>query len=707
MRARDHRVGRDAQADRLVAQVGRADQEVADQGALLGAPQISVEQDPLRRQLALVREAQALARITQPNVLTVYDVGSFGDSVFLAAELVDGDTLDVWLAWPRRWRSIVEVFVQAARGLEAAHAAGLVHRDFKPSNVLVGHDGRVRVFDFGLVRFTEVAAAGREIAGTPIYMAPEQRRGEVADARADQYAFCVALHEALLGARPAPGAATARPVPAAVDRVSGWLRDVVRRGLAPEPVARFPSMRALITRLERGLNRRRRAVQIGLGGVAVTAAVVTAGLGYVRGRDEPLARCSELAASATWDAARKAQLAAAFSTTGLAYASTTATRVEHDLDRFVTGWRRQRREACLAVEPGRAASRELHDRRVGCLDRQWIMFEALVDRFAHADRQVVNQVARLIGAVPDPEACTHPRDMAWPVDPDARARFTAHVEEAAAVASLAEAGQFDAAASRVDALVHDADTLGFRPAQADATYLAGHVAGFQARYHQAVELVEAALWTAEAARYDALVVTAACELIHLIGSRQRRPAEARRFVELARAAAERVGSVSARARAARAIGTLELVAGRFEAAEAELGRASLLSLAALALRRHDLRAAADLCAQARRSVRGSDANNRAILALVETCRGEVELAAGRSARAAAIFEHALELHAGGEDPGRLGDTQFALARALPATSRGRAVELARHARAAFEREKAYRADDVAAVDAWLRSARAR
>src|SRR6185503_10329675 len=115
----------------------------------------------------LLREAQALARIAQPNVLTVYDMGMFGDSVFLAAELVDGDTLDAWLATPRRWRQIVEVFVQAARGLEAAHAVGLVHRDFKPSNVMVGRDGRVRVFDFGVVRFVDAAPPGRELAGTP------------------------------------------------------------------------------------------------------------------------------------------------------------------------------------------------------------------------------------------------------------------------------------------------------------------------------------------------------------------------------------------------------------------------------------------------------------------------------------------------------------------------------------------------------------
>ncbi len=171
----------------------------------------------------LMREAQAMARLSHPNVITVYDVGSFDGGVFIAMELVDGGTLAGWLAQPRPWRRVVELFLRAGRGLAAAHRAGLVHRDFKPENVLVGRDEQVRVTDFGVARMTDAAgdagaATGGDarvapsltrsgaLLGTPAYMAPEQMDGAGSDARADLFSFCVALWEALYGARPFRGA---------------------------------------------------------------------------------------------------------------------------------------------------------------------------------------------------------------------------------------------------------------------------------------------------------------------------------------------------------------------------------------------------------------------------------------------------------------------------------------------------------------------
>ncbi|HEY0993449.1 MAG TPA: serine/threonine-protein kinase, partial [Kofleriaceae bacterium] len=167
----------------------------------------------------LLREAQAMARLSHPNVVAIYDVGMHGDEVFLAMELIDGGTLREWLRRARRsWREIVAVFRRAAEGLAAAHAVGLVHRDFKPDNVLVGNDGRVCVTDFGLARPSSGASAERmpepppqgidsmtrtgAIVGTPAYMAPEQIEGGAADERSDLFAFCVAFYEALYGARP-------------------------------------------------------------------------------------------------------------------------------------------------------------------------------------------------------------------------------------------------------------------------------------------------------------------------------------------------------------------------------------------------------------------------------------------------------------------------------------------------------------------------
>ncbi|MBZ0232031.1 MAG: serine/threonine protein kinase, partial [Deltaproteobacteria bacterium] len=166
----------------------------------------------------LLREAQAMARLSHPNIVTVYEVGELGADLFIAMEYVKGATVRGWLeAEPRDWRDVIEVFLQAGRGLAAAHAAGLVHRDVKPDNILVGDDGIVRVTDFGLVGATggseardggaltgELTETGT-IVGTPRYMAPEQHRGAAVDARTDQFAFGVALYEALYRQRPFAG----------------------------------------------------------------------------------------------------------------------------------------------------------------------------------------------------------------------------------------------------------------------------------------------------------------------------------------------------------------------------------------------------------------------------------------------------------------------------------------------------------------------
>jgi tetratricopeptide (TPR) repeat protein/predicted Ser/Thr protein kinase len=263
----------------------------------------------------LQREARAIARLADPNVVTIYDVGEHGDEVYIVMELIDGVPLREWLAGgPRPLREVLDVFTQAARGLAAAHDRGLVHRDFKPDNVLVGDDGRVRVVDFGLAqagrddtdatldeaaqpasygsptptpglgeldldeRLTPPGAA----VGTPRYMAPEQHRGHAVDARADQFAWGVALYEALTRHRPFDGnfkemrqavlRGAVRPFEAD-DGVPEWVRALVLRTLAREPAARFPSMDDVVAELTRDRSVDRRAA---LNGSASTAPMVAA-----------------------------------------------------------------------------------------------------------------------------------------------------------------------------------------------------------------------------------------------------------------------------------------------------------------------------------------------------------------------------------------------------------------------------------------------
>ncbi len=253
-------------------------------------------------------EAAALARLSHPNVVNVHDAGRFEDQVFVIMELVEGAALSRWLRErPRAWREVVAVMADAALGLGAAHAAGLVHRDVKPDNVMVGTDGRARVTDFGLALVQTTAVSDdaevrtgttARLAGTPAYMAPEVFAGRPADARSDQFGFCVTLYAALTGEHPfdeghapssvrewasAISAGAFRPAPAP-DRFPPSVYALVRRGLSPAPQDRHPSMddleralRATITARGRGLPRRRTAaaVVLGIAAAGVVAIAIT------------------------------------------------------------------------------------------------------------------------------------------------------------------------------------------------------------------------------------------------------------------------------------------------------------------------------------------------------------------------------------------------------------------------------------------------
>jgi serine/threonine protein kinase len=209
----------------------------------------------------LLREAQAMAKLSHPNVLPIYDVGTYEDGVFLAMQLVEGTTVRQWLqAEERPWRQTHRVFVAAARGLRAAHRAGLVHGDFKPDNVLIGRGGGgVRVGDFGLARSvrnrslalegSSAPGSGEIAGGTPGYLAPELRRGQPTSRASDQFAYCVSFYEALHGCRPVPGRDSEAP-PGRMDRgVPRWLDRILLRGSSPDPVDRFPGMQAVILAL--------------------------------------------------------------------------------------------------------------------------------------------------------------------------------------------------------------------------------------------------------------------------------------------------------------------------------------------------------------------------------------------------------------------------------------------------------------------------
>ena len=247
-------------------------------------------------QARLLREAQALARLRHPNVVQVYEAGAHGDQVFVAMEFVDGVTLRKWqFEHAGSWREVLRVYTAAGQGLAAAHRAGIIHRDFKPDNVLVTPAGEPRVLDFGLAFRQEQPTPRREgdsasaldtqvtmtgaLVGTPAYMSPEQHRGESADARSDVFAFCVSLYEALYGVRPFGGQSLVEicanvftctiTEPSAFVKVPKWLRRAVVRGLQVDPEARYRSMGELLDALGRDPAR-----LVGWGVAAATVVVV-------------------------------------------------------------------------------------------------------------------------------------------------------------------------------------------------------------------------------------------------------------------------------------------------------------------------------------------------------------------------------------------------------------------------------------------------
>ncbi|MEM6989686.1 MAG: serine/threonine-protein kinase [Myxococcota bacterium] len=354
----------------------------------------------------LLREAQAAAALSHPNVVTINDVGRGDAGIFIAMEFIEGRTLREWLTEKaRRADKVLEVFLDAARGLAAAHDAGLVHRDFKPDNVMVADDGRVVVVDFGLVgpamadesdpgptpaldALSEELTHEGSVLGTPAYMAPEQHYGTATDPRTDQFSFCVSLWEALVGARPfrlaIPDLLDGSPAwPNEERRFPRWRFDVVRRGLSLMPGDRWPSMDALIDALQADPTRarRRRRQLIGVGALAVAGVV-----GW-QGRNILARRRCELDASRideVWNDAARQRVTLALTATGASYAEETATKFAAQVDALTDEWRTTRSEACLTAAFGEDPEGLLPG-TIRCLDASAKTLTSLLDAARSVD----------------------------------------------------------------------------------------------------------------------------------------------------------------------------------------------------------------------------------------------------------------------------------------------------------------------------------
>jgi tetratricopeptide (TPR) repeat protein/tRNA A-37 threonylcarbamoyl transferase component Bud32 len=567
-------------------------------------PEASARAHDTEGRARLLREAQAMARVSHPNVIAVYDVGllpgpSLDQRVFIAMELVEGSTLRQWLeAKPRSWREIVGAFVQAGRGLSAAHAVGLVHRDFKPDNALVGSDGRVRVVDFGLVR----AAGAREpsadprdpsspsvksaaldtpltrtgaLMGTPAYMSPEQMTRDAADARSDQFSFCVALYQALYATRPFSGndllevfeqMKQDRVLPPARDReVPARIHKALLRGLRYDAAARFPSMDALLGELAHDPSATRRRWLLGGAAVSVLA-LLSAGVVAVRHQQQSICKGGAARVAAVWD---RTAVERAFTATGRPFAGAAFSSVARAFDGFAQRWAAMHEDACAATRLRGEQSEELLDLRMQCLARQLDQARASADLFAHADAKIVENAAKV--ALPAVEDCANvaalKATLRPPADAAARARVDAVREKLTRARALDDVGKFADGLPLAATAVTDAKATGYAPVEAEALVLLGQLQRESGDTAAALKTLADAVLTAEASHHDEVAARAWTQQV-MVAYDEAKFADGRERQRWAEAAVARTGDDRLKATLENVLGALALEEGNFPASMA-------------------------------------------------------------------------------------------------------------------------------------------
>jgi tetratricopeptide (TPR) repeat protein len=516
----------------------------------------------------LQREAQAMARLSHPNVVTVFEVGEFDGQSFLAMEKVDGTTLRAWQAEPRTPAAIIAMYITVGRGLAAAHAAHLVHRDFKPENVLVGRDGRARVSDFGLVSSgaaigdadlrdtplgTRMTVHGSTM-GTPAYMAPEQWRGVAVDARADQFAFAVALWEAAYGDHPfAPVAATAvtlraavlagalRPTPRGAG-APGWLRPILERALAPTPEQRWPTLDAVLDELARRSTPNRLPFAIG-GGVVVVAAVGVAALLASRGsaRVEP---CPEPSLAGVWDGAERERVRAHLARVDLARGASMFDDLARHADRQARAWQAMHVATCKATRSG-SQSDTLHDQRMACLhDRADELARTAAVTLGVREPGRLEPVLTAWSQLSSVDECADRVAIASfvaPPAPGSRPEAESIADELRAVEVARRAGQLEHLHDRAAAVLVRARTLAHPPLLARALQLVSSVASDRTDTPTAEAALLEATEVAARAGDDDIAAHAWTRLLEVIAFERGKPDEALVLVPAARAAVARAG----------------------------------------------------------------------------------------------------------------------------------------------------------------------
>ena len=582
--------------------------------------------DQARRQARMVREAKAIAKLSHPNVVSIFDVGVHDGQVFMAMEHLAGGTLRDWTAAQKRpWREIIKMFIEVGRGLAGAHAEGLIHRDFKPDNVLLDKNGVPKVVDFGLVRLSVAAdltgsgAIQREasseseaesesapplpagpvsltrtgaLTGTPAYMAPEQFLGRPIDARTDQFAFCVALYEALYDLRPFPGetmialadsVTSGRVREATKDsQVPGWVRRALLRGLNVDADRRFAGFDELNAVLSNDPARRTRNWTLA-GGTLVTMLAAVGVTHRLGSRQLPMCKGGGARLAGIWeqgpgDSARKTAIRRAFEASGKSYAAQAYSGAAKLLDQYVGRWTGMYTEACEATHVRGDQSAEVLDLRMTCLNDHLGNARALSDVFATADGKVVENAVSAAAALPSLDRCADVRLLRAVVKPPEDAPTRKRVDdlrtELAQLIALRDSGQCARATPKADALIAEARAVGYQPLLAETLYESAQLGNYCTDGTQMLQRFKEAHAAASASRDDDVAAQAAAIIPAFAINRAHEVQVASEWFGVAQGAVARLGGETmANAMLAASEGVLSLTTHDYARALAAADRA--------------------------------------------------------------------------------------------------------------------------------------
>jgi tetratricopeptide (TPR) repeat protein len=515
----------------------------------------------------ILDEARTMAKLTHPSVIAIHDVEVVDGLPFAVMELVEGPTLRLWCKHePRGTREILRVFLEAARGLAAAHRLGIVHRDFKPDNVLIGADGRARITDFGLATVTEPDRVSAEVdgsdletplwtrtgvlVGTPAYMAPEQLDGALGDARSDQFAFAVALFEALTGERPF-SANSVKELLARIregkrsakeTQIPGWIRRALDRALAVRPEDRFSSMETLVGLLERDPRRRLQWLAAGAAGVAVVG--LSAGIVTMRSTTANICRTEPH--TRAWSEERARSIEDRFRAVAPELTKEAWPLVRTRLDGHTRELDAARMETCEATRVHGTQSMRTMELRMQCLDRRRDEVAALVRVLGEADEATVRRATSAAAELTPASVCSETSAVSTPIpvpdNPAIRREVDAIRTDLARSAALERAGKYREALEWTRPLTERASQTSFLPVRAEARLRQGMLEDENGDSKTARQTLLAAVYDAEAGRHDDIAAEAWVALVYVTGNQLEMHPETESAEERARAAIARLGS---------------------------------------------------------------------------------------------------------------------------------------------------------------------